>query len=119
MTRAATTAGQGKRANERERLDAEQRANDVTEVMGTEAGRRFVWRLLGDCGLYRSSYHPSALIHFNEGQRSIGLQLLSEITSTCPAQYLVMQGEAIAEQQRAAQRAMVDETRIDEEDHDD
>lgn len=116
MTRAATTQGQAKRLTDRERFEADMREGDVREVMGTESGRRFVWRLLGDCGLYRSSYHPSALIHFNEGQRSIGLQLLSEITSLCPAQYLVMQGEAIEAQRKAAEREMVDNARVDEDD---
>ena len=62
----------------------------------------------GDCGLYRSSYHPSALIHFQEGQRSIGLALLARLTEECPAAYLTMQSEAIEDQRKLAERMAVD-----------
>lgn len=106
--RAATTKAEGARVSEIDRLQAEQATNDLRAVMGTPEGRRFMWALLGECGLFRSSYHPSALIHFNEGQRSIGLSLMARITGECPDLYLTMQGEAIDDQRKLAERMAVD-----------
>ena len=48
-------------------------------LMGDARGRRFVWGLLGNAGLFRSSMAPSAeLTAFNEGRRDLGLALLAE-----------------------------------------
>lgn len=115
MTRAATNAKQAQATAEADRLQREQDVADLCEVMGTPAGRRFVWKLLGETGLYRSSYHPSALIHFQEGQRSIGLSLLARLTDECPAAYLTMQSEAVERQRKLAERMAVDNS---DEDHD-
>lgn len=41
--------------------------------------RSFVWRYILKCGVYRLSWDPSARIHFNEGMRWIGLELVDEI----------------------------------------
>lgn len=112
--RAATTKSEAARVSEIDRLQVEQATNDLRAVMGTPEGRRFVWGLLGECGLYRSSYHPSALIHFNEGQRSIGLALLARLNDHCPDQYLTMQGEAIDAQRKLAERMAVDNLNEDE-----
>jgi hypothetical protein len=79
----------------------EQRRQAVVEyIMNHPQGREFIWGLLGDCGLYRSSWHPSELIHFNEGRRDVGLRVLDEIMRRCPMAYLDMQREAI---ERASQ----------------
>ena len=113
MTRAATTSKQSKAQGDLDREQIEQAKADLETVMGSPAGRRFMWGLLGECGLYRSSYHPSALIHFNEGQRSIGLALLARLTADCPDQYLTMQSEAIEAQRKLAERMAVDNSNED------
>lgn len=114
MTRAATTVKQAKAQADLDREQVEQAKADLEAVMGTPAGRRFMWALLGETGLYRSSYHPSALIHFQEGQRSIGLALLARLTADCPDQYLTMQGEAIDAQRKLAERMAVDNPNEDD-----
>lgn len=114
MTRAATTSKQGRIKADLDREQIEQAKADLEAVMGLPAGRRFVWAMLGECGLYRSSYHPSALIHFNEGQRSIGLALLARLTADCPDQYLKMQSEAIDAQRKLAERMAVDNSNEDD-----
>lgn len=78
---------------------------DFASVMGTEAGRRVMWRLLEITGLYKSSYALDASIHFNEGQRNIGLQLLADMNRVCPEKYL----EMIQENQPAAEEPAADE----------
>lgn len=116
--RAATTPKQAAAQSEQQRIQREREVADLVAVMGSPAGRRFVWKLLGECGLYRSSYHPSALIHFNEGQRSIGLALLASLTADCPELYLTMQSEAIDAQRKLADREAVDNS-TNEDDNDD
>jgi hypothetical protein len=83
-------------AGEKARLEADQAAADLKAVMADPAGRRFVWRLLELAGIYRASFagestHATA---FNEGQRSGGLRMLSEIFSACPGSYELMVKEA-------------------------
>ena len=108
--RAVRTEEAGARANLRARMAAEQALADLRSVMGEPAGRRFMWGLLGDCGLYAASFNNSGSITaFNEGKRDIGLRLLARITQDCPEQYLAMQAEAIAADRKAAENAELDD----------
>lgn len=56
--------------------------------------RRFVWGYIHKCGVYRMSWDPSARIHFNEGMRWIGLELVQEINEANPEVESVMRKEA-------------------------
>lgn len=68
---------------------------DLTKLMDTPHGRRFMWKLLGQCGVFRLSYSGElASTSFNEGQRNIGLGLFAEIMAHCPHLYLLMADEA-------------------------
>jgi hypothetical protein len=70
--------------------------DDLKWVMSNVKGRRFMWRLLGQTGLYKTSYRPDRQPHdvlFMEGQRNIGLTLLGELDSTCPERYAEMMEE--------------------------
>jgi len=69
--------------------------DDLRTVMGTEQGHRFIWDLLGDAGVYRTSFTGNSETFFNEGKRQIGLAILARITETCPGEYLKMQTENI------------------------
>lgn len=56
---------------------------DTSRLLQTPEGRHLLWRILEQCGVYRSSFtgdpHQTA---FLEGQRSIGLWIMSEIVLT-------------------------------------
>lgn len=107
--KAARTPEAAARADLRDRMAREQALADLRSVMDTPAGRRFMWALLGDCGLYRASFNNSGSITaFNEGQRDIGLRLVARITQDCPEQYLAMQGEAIEADRKANEQAQLD-----------
>lgn len=106
------------RADLRARMAAEQSRADLLIVMGSESGRRFMWGLLGECGMYRASFNNSGSITaFNEGQRDIGLRLTARITQECPEQYLAMQDEAIKADRKAAENAQLDDD-LNNEEHD-
>ena len=93
---------------ERRRRDAKKKAH-ITEqqdkealqfIMSHASGRRFIYRWLGICGLYRSSFTGDNATFFNEGRRDIGCQLLAEVVDTDPDMYLTM----LKEQNQGAQK---------------
>jgi hypothetical protein len=70
---------------------------DIDTLMSTPAGARFIWRLLTLSGIFRSSFSSDPLVMaMNEGQRNIGLRLLSDLTEACPDKYLNMMRTAKA-----------------------
>lgn len=67
------------------------RNSDLQRLMSAKWGRRIIWRLLEDCGVFRSTFNESALLMaFKEGNRNLGNQYLAEITSLCPDRYIEM-----------------------------
>lgn len=69
---------------------------DLRELVKSSAGRRVLWRLLEHCGVFRSIWSNSALIHFNEGKRDTGLFLMHEIAEADPNGLLTMMSEVNA-----------------------
>lgn len=48
-------------------------------------------RLLEETGVYRSSFnHSGSVMAFNEGQRNVGLRLLSQILVHAPGSYALL-----------------------------
>jgi hypothetical protein len=49
-------------------------------VLSSKVGRRFLWRILGDTGIFETSFsqHNGQMSH-NEGRRSVGLEVLLRI----------------------------------------
>ena len=83
------------RREKRAKADRLRRREDLRGLMDDARGRRFVWALLGDAGLFRSSMaHTAELTAFYEGRRDTGLVLLAELMRLCPGQYALMQAEA-------------------------
>lgn len=87
------------RAAKRLKSELSQEDKDLRAVMATEEGRRFVFRLLGRCGIYRQSYNPlqphEGNAIFAEGERSIGLNLLRDLGRVTPEHYLTMLKDGI------------------------
>lgn len=76
-------------------LVREQRLADMAMLLSTRPGRRFVWSLMADCGIFRSSFDNSGSVTaFNEGRREIGLRVLADVNEAAPEQYLVMLRES-------------------------
>lgn len=84
---------QVKAAAKTERWTQRQALEDWRALLALPAGRRVLWGLLEECGVFRTSWHPSALIHFNEGKRDVGLQILSHITAANDEALLQMMRE--------------------------
>lgn len=72
-----------------------QEIEDLKHVMSTPAGRRFIWRKIGDYGVFNPCYTPES-----EGARRAGLELLGEVIEECPGEYLKMQSEQMSAKTR-------------------
>lgn len=71
---------------------------DLKWVMSSAPGRRFMWELLAECGIYRCSFNNSgSQTFFNEGMRNVGTMKLAQLMKVCPDDYLKMQSEAMEE----------------------
>lgn len=72
----------------------QQEIADFRWLMSDHRGRRFMWRLMGQCKVFQPSFNPhGGVMNFNEGQRNVGLFLLGETNDLCPAMFPVMAAE--------------------------
>ena len=79
----------------REKIARENEEVDVKWLMSNKRGRRVVWRLLEQSGVYRLSFNSNSMtMAFNEGQRNFGNRMLAMIHSLCPELYPTMVKEA-------------------------
>ena len=82
--------GQDAERQRRADLDKQTRLieiDDLRWLMGSKRGRRVTWRLLERTGIFRSSFTGNSETYFREGERNIGLFLLSLVNMHCPEQY--------------------------------
>lgn len=72
----------------REKLARENEEADVKWLMGSKRGRRILWRLMDQSGVFRLSFNTNAMqMAFNEGHRNFGNRTLAMIHALCPEQY--------------------------------
>lgn len=70
------------------------RKADYQQLMESKAGRGVFYRMLSDCGVYRTSFSPDALVMaYQEGRRSVGLKILADLQRYCPAECAQMINE--------------------------
>lgn len=87
---------QVKSAGKREQKRFEREQDDLRALLAIPNGRRFLWKTLSRCGVFRTSFCPGDphVTSFNEGRREFGCALLSEVTEADPSGYLKMMHEA-------------------------
>lgn len=85
--------------NDQRHLSAQQRKEDERVwawLMSGPQGRRVVYTLLERCGVYQNSYTGEiAGTSFNEGRRSVGLELMTKVIAASPENYMTMLGEQL------------------------
>lgn len=86
----AADESQVKESQKKQNLNSENEDANLKFILGTDQGRAFLWKLLGDCGVFKSSFTGSSETFFLEGRRDIGLKLLASITRVDPDSYLKM-----------------------------
>lgn len=91
--RNAADEGQVQEAAKDMKLRKEREANELAAVLNLPEGRRYIWRLLEFCGVYKTSFTGSSETFFLEGQRNVGLRVVTEIMTAYPEAYLLMMKE--------------------------
>lgn len=80
-----------KDAEKKEKQVRDRDKRELAHLMQNVQFRRFLWRYMGACGLYRSSAEPSgSMTYFNEGKRIIGLTMQKEAIEANQSAYLQM-----------------------------
>lgn len=81
-------------AAERLRLIQLENDEDLRVIMGTQHGRRWMWRHLDRCGMWRASFVENREgTDFREGERNTALRLWADLQRACPETLLRMQKE--------------------------
>jgi hypothetical protein len=81
-----------------------QNENDLTWLMESPNGRRFIRRLLNTTGYWRSGFNQTEqATHFTEGMRHIGAVLYNEIDAICPTWMIELLKERQNERQDVPQ----------------
>ena len=72
-----------------------ERSSVILSLMSNPAGRNWVHSIFVDCGIFHQTFSLNALaMAFNEGKRSVALQLLADVVRWAPDQYIQMMREA-------------------------
>lgn len=57
-----------------------QQESDTLALMQDERFHRFLFTILSECGMFSGSFHSEdGVLHFGEGRRSLGLDILSTV----------------------------------------
>lgn len=80
---------EGKTHDKRKDVERELR-NDISDIVSTDSGRRFVWWLLSITGVYLPSYTGNSDTYFNEGRRAVGLEVMHRLASVAPQEFVSM-----------------------------
>lgn len=94
----------------RNKLDTQNEEADLKWLMGSKRGRRIIWRLLEQSGVFRLSFNTNAMsMAFAEGNRNFGNRTLSMIHSLCPELYATMVKEQTNDRNADDGRAPTDQ----------
>lgn len=80
------------------KLARDREIEDFKWLMGSRQGRKVMWKLLSDCGVFRTPHHIGAQAEdnaFRAGMQYVGQMQLTEIHLLCPEQYNQMMMEQL------------------------
>ncbi|MDT3597021.1 MULTISPECIES: Bbp19 family protein [Cronobacter] len=78
-----------------QKIREERDVADIRAVMGTESGRRVIWRVLSQGKPFSTTFAGDPYVTaFNEGQRNMAVVLMTHVMTCCPELYLKMADEA-------------------------
>lgn len=67
---------------------------DLTHVLADPRGRRVLWRIIASAGVWERIRAPNPDIHYREGRRDVGIELMERIDSVDAAAIPLMMQEA-------------------------
>lgn len=64
---------------------------EISTIMSTSSGRNVMNRILRSTGVDTTTFDRDERIHvYNEGRRSIGIELRAELMNAAPGEYMMM-----------------------------
>jgi len=89
---------QVKKADKKATNKRDQELADIKAVMSTEAGRRFIYRLINEICHYDtlSATHSGSFTYLNEGERNVGRIVKGECYEAAFETYQLMEKECMA-----------------------
>ena len=94
-----------KRVEEERKCKTKERV-DMLQVLRVVEARRILYRILELCGPYQPSFDPNSarVTDYNEGRRSIGIEVLRMIDSADPQAYVQMINEHTSDEKSERER---------------
>jgi len=78
----------------REKRPAEAVDTDLSWILADPRGRRVLWRIIASAGVWERIRAPNPDIHYREGRRDVGIELMERIDSVDAAAVPLMMQEA-------------------------
>ena len=77
------------------KLAEQNRGEVIVALAGTEPGRRYLWERIADANVFSSTYSDDPQrMAFNEGVRSLGLDVLNDFMRYAPDNFILAMREA-------------------------
>ncbi|MGE0745289.1 MAG: hypothetical protein AB7K86_08580 [Rhodospirillales bacterium] len=96
--------------SDEQRLADTQQRDDWQWLMGDPRGRRLMWGVLAEAGIYLQTFTGElGTSAFNEGRRSMGLQMMDRMIRHAPDAWTQMHAEHRIEAAAPAKRASDDD----------
>ena len=91
---------------EEERKRRVKERGDMTQALRMVEARRVLFKILELCGPYQPSFDPNSarMTDYNEGRRSIGIEVLRMIDSADPQAYVQMCNEHASDEKTEKER---------------
>ncbi len=86
---------QVKKATKKEKREHEEAIQDIKRLLATDFGKRFIWRYLEKCNVFYTLQGPVPNIHYEEGYRQVGLDMMNEIIEVDPGTLILMMSDAM------------------------
>lgn len=83
---------------ERDERKRDREKSDIRFILKSPEGRRIYWNIMSETGVFRLSYNGDTNnTLYNEGRRSVGLNMLNNLLDAKPEAFSQMQQEFAAE----------------------
>lgn len=94
LVKNASDKKQVKEGARKEKSKRDIELQDIRDTLKHPSGRRFIWRILGKCGPFKSALHHSgSMTYYNVGQQDLGHFIMSEITEADASGFINMMKE--------------------------
>jgi len=97
LVKNAANEEQVKSAEGKQKRKRDYELDDIKYILASPQGRRFFWKYLDFCGVFRTSFTGNSQTFYLEGQRNVGLKMLADLNDADPMAYIKIMNESKGE----------------------